>query len=180
MVALRMDRRVRQRVDPSDVLQEAYIEAAQRLPAYAAEQGHMPLYLWLRFLTGQKLLQMHRKHRGRERDAARDLSIFQSGLPEASSAVLAAKLVGKWTSPSRALMRAERKLRVEEALNAMAPLDREILTLRHFEQLSGVEAACVLGIEVSAASKRYARALERLSEILGARGEGEGADERRA
>src|SRR5215813_11845055 len=166
MVALRLDRRLQGRVDPSDIIQEAYIDASARLADYARKPD-MPFFLWLRFLTGQRLLRVHRQHLGAEmRDAAREVSLYHGALPEATSAALAAQLLGRDTRPSEAAIRAERRIRLQEALNSMDPIDREVLALRHFEQLSNVEAAAVLGLDKSAASKRYARALIRLKEIL--------------
>ena len=169
MVALRLDRRLQGRVDPSDVIQEAYIDASARLAEYA-RQPDMPFFLWLRFLTGQRLVRVHRQHLGAEmRDAAREVSLYRGALPAATSAALAAQLLGRDTRPSEAAVRAERSIRLQEALNSMDPLDREVLALRHFEQLSNAEAARVLGLQESAAAKRYVRALKRLSQILDAR-----------
>jgi RNA polymerase sigma-70 factor (ECF subfamily) len=90
-------------------------------------------------------------------------------MPETTTAALAAQLLGRHTSPSQAAQRAERKIRLQESLNSLDPLDREILALRHFEHLSNGEAAEVLGLDKSAASKRYARALVRLKDILASR-----------
>ena len=166
MVALRLDQRVQSRIDASDVVQEAYLEASARLPEYL-KQPNMPFFLWLRFLTGQKLQELHRRHLGiKMRDANREVSLYRGGLPEATSAALAAQLLGHLTQPSQAAMRAEMKLQLQEALNRMDALDREVLVLRHFEQLSNAEAARVLDIQEAAASKRYIRALRRLKEIL--------------
>src|SRR5262245_46851367 len=166
MVALRLDRRLQGRIDPSDVIQESYLEAAARLAEYL-QNPSMPFFLWLRFLTGQKLLALHRHHLGtRMRDAEREISLHHGTLPATSSAALAAQLLGHATRPSEAAMRAEMKIRLQEALNGMDPLDREVLALRHFEQLSNAETAKVLGLQESAASKRYVRALKRLKEIL--------------
>jgi len=166
MVALRLDRRLQGRVDASDVIQEAFLEASVRLPDYLREPS-MPFFLWLRFLTGQKLLELHRHHLGAQmRDAGREVSLHRGSLPEASSAALAAQLLGHDTRPSEAAIRAERKIRLQEALNSMDPLDREVLALRHFEHLNNAEAAQVLGLRESAASKRYIRALKKLKEIL--------------
>jgi RNA polymerase sigma-70 factor (ECF subfamily) len=100
------------------------------------------------------------------RDAEREVSIYQGALPEASSASLAAQLLGRFTSASQAAVRAELQIRVQEALNSMDPLDREVLALRHFEMLGNAETARVLGIKKSAASNRYIRALERLRDVL--------------
>jgi RNA polymerase sigma-70 factor (ECF subfamily) len=166
MVSLRMDQRLQGRVDPSDVIQEAHIEAMTRLPEYL-RQPTMPFFLWLRLLVGQRLNFLHRRHLGAQaRDAGREVRLYHGALPEASSAALAARLLGHFTQPSQAAVRAERKIRIQTALNAMDRLDREILALRHFEQLSNAEVAHALGLSTSAASKRYVRALERLKEIL--------------
>jgi RNA polymerase sigma-70 factor (ECF subfamily) len=168
MVALRLDRRLQGRVAPSDVLQEACLDASRRLAEYAREPV-MPFFLWLRTLVGQKLLDQHRRHLGAAaRDAGREISLYHGAMPETTSAALAAHLLGRLTSPSQAAIRAERKIRLQEALNSLDPLDREILSLRHFEELSNTEAALVLGLDKSAASKRYARALVRLKNILAA------------
>jgi len=166
MVALRLDRRLQGRIDPSDVIQEACLEASVQLAAYL-RQPTLPFFLWLRLITGQKMVALHRHHLGKQlRDASREVSLFQGSLPATSSAALAAQLLGRDTRPSEAAIRAERCLRLQEALNSMDPVDREVLALRHFELLSNAEAAQVLGLQESAASKRYVRALRRLREIL--------------
>ncbi len=166
MVALRLDRRLQGRVDPSDVIQEALLEAATHLTSYV-QQPEVPFFLWLRGVTGNKLLELHRRHLGTQmRDAGREVSLYHGTLPETSSAALAAQLLGHATRPSEAAIRAELKIRLQEALNSMDPLDREVLALRHFEQLSTNETAKVLGISAAAAGKRYVRALKRLKDIL--------------
>ena len=172
MVSLRMDRRLQGRLDPSDVIQEAYLDATAGLAGYA-ERAEMPFFLWLRWLTGMKLTTLQRKHLGCQvRDAARELSIERSMMPGASSAALAAQLIGRETSASEVAMREERKARIQKAIDAMDPVDREVLILRHFEELSNAEAAQTLGLQESAASKRYIRALRRLKEGLSAMGGG--------
>jgi RNA polymerase sigma-70 factor (ECF subfamily) len=166
MVQMRLDWRLQGRIDASDVIQEAWLEAARRLEDYLGKPT-MPLFLWLRFLVGERLLILHRQHLGvKMRDARREVSLYSEALPEASSAALAAKLLGEHTSPSEAAVRAERLLRLQEAVNRLDSLDREVLSLRHFEQLSRAETAQVLGIEEAAASKRYIRALKRLKDTL--------------
>jgi RNA polymerase sigma-70 factor (ECF subfamily) len=166
MVRLRMDRRLQGRVDPSDVLQEAYLDVAQQLPTYLAKP-ELPFYLWLRLTTGQRLMRLHRQHLGAAiREAGREVSLHRGALPQASSVSLAAQLLGKMTSASKAVERVEIQLRLQAALNGMDEMDREIIALRHFEELSNTEAAQVLGLEPSAASKRYIRALKRLQETL--------------
>ena len=167
LIALRLDRRLQGRIDPSDVIQDAYLEAARRLPEYLREAAPMPLFLWLRFLTAQALQALHRRHLGAQaRDADREISIGGGRMPQATSAALAARLLGHDTRASQAAIRAERKLRLEQALNQMDPLDREVLALRHFEQLSNAECARVLGLKETTATKRYIRALKKLKEIL--------------
>jgi RNA polymerase sigma-70 factor (ECF subfamily) len=166
MVALRIDQRLRGRVDPSDVIQEACLDATRELAQYL-QNPVLPFYLWLRFLTGIRLAKTHRYHLGTQvRDVGREISLYRGATPEASSEALAAQLLGRETRPSEAAMRAELQLRLQEALSAMDPVDREALILRHFEQLSNAEAAAVLGIKEAAAGKRYIRALERLRDIL--------------
>ena len=167
MVRLRLDRRLQGRVDPSDVLQDAYLDLAARLPDYARERP-MPTYLWLRLVTGQRLAQVHRQHLGAAmRDAGREVSLYRGALPQASSASLAAQRLGRFTTASQAAVRAERQLQLQAILNGLDELDREILALRHFEGLSNGEAAQVLGLSETAADNRYIRALGRLRDLLG-------------
>jgi len=166
MVRLRMDARLRSRFDAADVLQETRVDAIRRLPEYLAAPP-MPFFFWMRFLARQKLLELARRHLdARGRDARKELRI-DAASPGADSVAMAEQLVARQTSPTLAARRAELRDRVQAALEAMEPADREILALRHFEQLTNGEAARELGIESAAASKRYARALERLEGILG-------------
>lgn len=165
MIRLRMDSRLQGRLDASDVLQEAYIDV-QRKAADFASRG-LPVYLWLRLVVAERLIQLRRHHLGTQmRDAAQQVSLTRGGPPAASTHSLANLLLGRHTSPTQAAVRAERQLRLQEALNSMDPIDREILALRHFEELSNNEAATVLDLSKSAASNRYIRALKRLKEIL--------------
>jgi len=168
MVEIRLDTRLQARLDASDVVQDAFVEVAERLEKYLRDPK-LPLFLWLRLVVGERLLRLHRRHLGAQmRDAGREVSLYRGALPAASSAALAAQLLGRHTSPTQAVVRAERILRVQEALNTLDPMDREVLSLRHFEELTATEAAQVLGIQESAAAKRYFRALKRLKEILAA------------
>ena len=175
MVALRLDQRLQGRIDVGDVIQEVYLEASSHLAEYL-KQPAMPFFLWLRGITGNKLLELHRHHLGTQmRDAGREVALYRGTLPETTSGALAAQLLGHATRPSEAAMRAEVKVRLQEALNSMDAVDREVLALRHFEQLSNREAAQVLGIQEKAAGKRYLRALKRLKEILSSMPGGMGA-----
>lgn len=167
MIDLRMDRRLQGRLDPSDVLQEAFVEFAQALPKYA-ENPEAPFFVWLRCIAGRKLHALHRKHLGTKmRDAGREAFDPVGPLPEASSISLAAQLLGKLTTPSQALLRAELQAHVRDALGQLTELDREVLALRHYEQLSNQETAAVLGLSEAAASVRFIRALKRLKAVLG-------------
>jgi RNA polymerase sigma-70 factor (ECF subfamily) len=166
MVRLRLDRRLQGRVDPSDVIQEAHIEVLRRAGDYVREPS-MPAFLWFRLLAGERLLHAHRRHLGAQmRDAGQEISLHQGAFPQATSVSLAALLLGRLTSPTRAAQRAEMQVRLQTVLNQMDPIDREVLTLRHFEELSNAETARVLGLEKTAASNRYIRALKRLKEVL--------------
>ena len=165
-VALRMDARIRGRIDPADVMQEAFLEASNRLHELAKHTSLEP-YVWLRTLTLQRLLILHRRHLDAQvRDARRDVSIENVLALDVSSVALAAQLISSGTSPSGILARAEESERLHKALDQLDPQDREMLALRHFEQLSNVDAAGVLGITTPAASQRYYRALKRLKGIL--------------
>jgi RNA polymerase sigma-70 factor, ECF subfamily len=166
MVRLRLDRRLQGRVDPSDVLQEAYLDLAKRASYYLAHPT-LPFFLWLRLLTGQRLLAIHRQHlSAKMRAVGHEVALQHGAMPQATSASLAAQLLGKLSTPSHAAMRAEMQLRLQEALNSMDAIDREVLVLRHFEELSNDETAEILGLQKSAASNRYVRALKRLRSIL--------------
>jgi RNA polymerase sigma-70 factor, ECF subfamily len=167
MIRLRLDRRLSGRVDTSDVLQDAYLDVRKRLAEHACDPAAMPFHLWLRLVAGQRLTDVHRDHLGSQmRDAGCEVSLHRGPFPRADSVSLAAQLLGKMTSASQAAIRVEHKLIVQEALNSMDPIDREVLALRHFEHLSNDETAQVLGLSKSAASNRYVRALKRLKEIL--------------
>ena len=167
MVRLRLNRRLQGRIDDSDIVQDALLAASRRLPQYL-ENPQAPFFLWLRRITGDKLLETHRTHLGTQaRNAEREISLHRGALPPATSVSLAAQLVGRMTSPSQAAVKAEMRIQLQEALNSLDPLDREILALRHFEQLTNSEAAQELDLEPSAASKRYIRALAKLQKVLG-------------
>jgi RNA polymerase sigma-70 factor, ECF subfamily len=166
VVRLRIDRRLQGRIDASDVLQEAFVDFAGRVDDYL-RQPDMPFFLWLRFLTSQRLQLLHRHHLGAQmRDAGREVSLHRGAMPRASSESLAAQLLGRFTSVTDAVQRAELQRVLQEAINGMDPIDREIVAMRHFEELSNEEAAQVLGITPTAASTRHVRALKRLRRVL--------------
>jgi RNA polymerase sigma-70 factor, ECF subfamily len=162
VVSLRLDPRLRGRIDPADVLQETYLEVSRRIGEYASRPT-VSAFVWLRSLATQKLVDLMRHHLGvKARDAGREFSIDNFAAPQASSASLAAELVGRLTSPSLAAIRAETRAQIEEALGRLDEVDREVLTLRHFEMMSNAEAAEALGLTAAAASMRYMRAIRRL------------------
>lgn len=158
MVQFRLDPRLLGRIDPEDVVQETYLEAGKRLSAFRGDDK--PFFLWLRLITQQTMVDLHRKHVGAKmRNAGREVHAPQSH-------ALSGFFVGTFTSPSGAAMREEVRQKIEGALDSMDEIDREVLLLRHFEELSNKEAATVLGIQENAASNRYVRALGRLRGLL--------------
>jgi RNA polymerase sigma-70 factor (ECF subfamily) len=166
MVAAHLDRRLAARVDPSDIVQEALLDAHRELSDYLRRRP-LPLYPWLRQLAWERLLKWHRAHlqvqkRSVGREEPRDLD-----LPEESAVQLAQRLIAAGTSPSRRLIRDELRQRVRAALEAAPPRDRQILVMRHLEEMSAGEIAAVLGITERAAKARHTRALERLRSLLG-------------
>ena len=165
-VRLRLDRRLVGIVDSSGVLQLARVEALSRGAELDDPAGREP-FLWLRQIIGEVLARLHRERLGP--DVRGDISLYRGALPEATSVSLAAQLLGRGGGDDdRAAARAEQKLLLQEALNAMDALDREVLTLRHCEQLSNDETATVLGIPRAQASESYIRALKRITMILAA------------
>lgn len=167
MVRLRLDPRLSGRLDASDVVQDACAEAVKRLPEWL-DGEEMPLHLWLRLLTGQRLIQLHREHLGAAmRDAGREVSLERGHAPDASAATLASAIADSGAlSPSGVAMQAERVERLRGALELMKPEDREVLVLRHFEQLSNGDVAQILGLSAPGASLRYMRAARRFREIV--------------
>jgi RNA polymerase sigma-70 factor (ECF subfamily) len=168
MVSVRLDRRLHGRVDPDDVLQESYLNAASRLDHFRRDDG-ASFFVWLRLIVGQTLVDVHRRHLGTQaRAAGREVPIHGrfAAYPDATSASIAGELMAQLTPPSHAARRAETASRLELALEGMERIDREVLVLRHFEELTNGEVAEVLGIQPKAASIRYVRAVARLKAIL--------------
>ena len=166
IINFRIDPRLQGRVDPDDVLQEAYLAAEQRIEhfLYDSPQG---FFIWLRLLANQTLIDVHRRHLGTQaRDADRDRSLSSGWTSMSTSFSLSFRLLGHMTSPSQAAVRAELSEQLNVALSTMGALDREVLALRHFEELSNSETARVLGLSEQAASARYVRALARLRKVL--------------
>jgi RNA polymerase sigma-70 factor (ECF subfamily) len=164
MIEFRLDDRVRGRVDCEDVLQEAYIELSRRLPEYLAAAS-VSAFIWMRQLTYQVLIGVQRRHFGQKRDPRFEVTAAHSPDPNATSLSILSAFAEQMTSPSQALMREEERQQLRQMLESMDEVDREVLALRHFEQLSNNQIAEALGISITAASNRYVRAMLRLSQI---------------
>ena len=166
IVHFRMDARMAGRMDPDDILQDAFVDASKRLHHYSEERQFSP-FVWLRMIVGQTLIDAHRRHvQAKQRDAGREISRPAGNFPQATSVSLADFLSAKMTSPSQSLVRTEQHTKLHQAIETMEPIDQEVLALRHFEELSNKEIAEVLGIEQKAASIRYVRAVGRLKKVL--------------
>lgn len=167
IIHFRLDYRLAGRVSESDVIQDTYLCASQRIGHYTKKRSSMSFFLWLRLLANQRLTELYRQHVGAEmRDVRREVSLDASiGSPQTSLA-LANHLAASVSSPSQAVARVEKISLLEKALNTMSPLDREVIALRHFEELTSAETAQYLGIQRSAASKRYLRAMTRLKGLI--------------
>jgi RNA polymerase sigma-70 factor (ECF subfamily) len=165
IINFRLDSRLLGRVDADDILQEAYLDAAQRINHYLDDSTHT-FFIWLRLIANQTLIDVHRRHLGAQmRDASRDMSIH-AHYAQATSMSIASQLLGNFTSPSQVAMRDETAVQLDQAIDSMEPIDREVLALRHFEELTNSEVAEVLGIQQKAASIRYVRALKRLKDVV--------------
>ena len=168
MIDFRLDGALLGRVDPDDVLQEAWLAATKRVEHFL-ENKSLSLFAWLRMIVQQTLIDVQRRHLGaKKRDAYRERSVQADRWSRNTSVSLAAKLLGTFTSPSQAAVRDERAAQLRDAIERMDEIDREVLALRHFEELTNLEVAEVLGIQETAASNRYVRALRRLKVILDA------------
>lgn len=165
MISARLDRRLAPRIDPSDVVQEVQAEAAVRLSDYT-KQSDVSFFTWLRFLAKQRLAEMARRNiYTQARDVRREQS-FQADSYSDSSAAIAGCFVANVETPSKLVAQAELQQLMEQAIDKMDPMDREILMLRHVDLLDNQEAADELKISTSTCRKRHFRALKRLKEVL--------------
>ena len=162
---MRIDPRLAGRVDATDELQEAFLEAQKRLSRYLENPG-VPLFVWLRGVALDTLVHVQRRHFAGIRNVGQEVSLHFGAGSRSDPLPIATQLVADLTSPSHVAMRDEVAQRIKEALETMEEIDREVLTLRHFEQLSNDEVASVIGVKKAAASRRYMRALKRLREVL--------------
>jgi RNA polymerase sigma-70 factor (ECF subfamily) len=161
LVALRLDGRVRSRVDPADVVQETYVEALRRFDAYLQNPA-LPFRLWLRQIACDQALKARRHHR----QAARRTVDRELALPQRSSALLARQLYGNVATPSEHLKQAEASGRLRDAIDRLPDHERDVVVMRHYEELSNQEISTLLQITPAAVSKRHGRALLRLHELL--------------
>ena len=167
MVRVRMHPQVRARVDASDVIQDAYMEVSRRIGEYVADP-RVPFFVWLRRLTGQRLMKAHRFHLdAQRRDVRRQVREQRVEMPEASVVAMVDMLAAPGTTPTTAAARSELREKIMVLLDELGETDREVLCMRHFEELSNEEVAHELGLSKHAASKRYIRALKRLRELVG-------------
>ena len=166
MIAVRMDSRLGARLDPSDVVQEVFADACQKLSDYLQKRP-LPFYPWLRQLAWERLVKLHQRHiRALKRSTTREQR-DDMALPDESAMALANRLLASGSSPSKQAMREELRCRVQAALAQLAERDREVLVMRYLEQLSTREIAAVLGIAEGAVKTRHLRALRRLRGLLG-------------
>jgi RNA polymerase sigma-70 factor (ECF subfamily) len=164
MASFRLDCRLRSRLEAADVVQEVFLEAAAKAKDYFRIRS-LPFFLWLRCLCSEKILELHRRHLGAQaRDARREVGLLWD---PTSTGDMADALASTCTGPLSAAARGELVARLRVVLDGMDPADREVLMLRHYEQLTAAEAAAELGISEDAASKRYLRALRRVRDLLG-------------
>jgi RNA polymerase sigma-70 factor (ECF subfamily) len=168
MVQMRLDPRLRQRLDVSDVVQEVLVEASRRLQEYLAHPT-MPYHLWLRQIARDRIIDAYRRHRGSsKRSLDREMAFELPGGDAHSTQQLLRQLVGRELTPAQAAVQAELAQLVAAAIRELPEQDAEILLMRHYEQLSNQEIAQALGLTEPAASMRYLRALRRLKERLSA------------
>lgn len=168
MINFRMDPRLHGRVDADDILQEAWLSVVQRIDHFLADASRS-IFVWFRLIACQTLIDIHRRHLGtQKRNASMEFSIHRGWSSESTSFSLSFHLLGHLTSPSQAALREEASQQLKQALSTMNDIDRDVLALRHFEQLSNRETAQILGISDQAASDRYMRALSRLKSVLSA------------
>jgi len=166
MVSLRMDRAMQQRVDASDIVQDTLMEANRRLREYLADP-RMPFHLWLRHIARDRLIDAHRRHRAAARRSVdREQPLVAAGYLDQSTMDLAAQLCDRELTPAAAATRHEMERRFQAAIERLDEHDREVILLRHFEQLSNLETAQVLGLTEPAAGMRYLRAVRRLRAML--------------
>ncbi len=166
MIDLRLDPALAGRIDASDVVQDVLLEASQRLRDYLRKPA-MPFHLWLRHIAKDHVIDAHRRHRvAKRRSLDREQPMLPAGFADRSSIELAARFLDPERTPASAAMQHELERRLRTALASLGEDDREVICMRHFEQLSNQDTAAALGLTEAAASMRYLRALRRLRALL--------------
>ncbi len=164
MIEVRLDKRLSARVDPSDIIQDSLLDASRKLNDYLATRP-LPFYPWLRAIAWQRLQDQYRRHlRAKRRSVKFEEPLVP--LPDQSAMLLASQFIAPGTSPSQRLLREESQRRIRAALDQLNPTDREILVLRHLEQMPVAEIAALLGISEGAVKMRRLRAIERIRNLL--------------
>jgi len=173
LVQLRLDRKVQQRVDVSDVVQEVLVEASNRLQAYL-ENPEMAFHLWLRQIAWDHIIDTYRRHRGSAKRSMDREQPLVSAVPDQSTVELALQLCDPGMTPAAAAAQYEIARKVEATIELLGDQDREIIVMRHFEHLTNLEIAEALGLNPPAASMRYLRAVRRLRQLLEQQDQGSG------
>jgi RNA polymerase sigma-70 factor (ECF subfamily) len=166
LVRLRLDRRVSARIDPSDVIQETLVEAHRRLSEYLRHPA-LPFYPWLRQLACERLGRLHQRHLRAQKRSVKCEEAFEPLMSDESLAMLAKHVAQRGSGPQSRVLQTELRAHVREALARLTPAHREVLVLRHMEQLSVEEISAILGIGQSTVTMRHLRALQKLRAILG-------------
>jgi RNA polymerase sigma-70 factor (ECF subfamily) len=171
MIDLRLDPAIAARVDASDVVQDVLLEASRRLDDYLSKPV-MPFHLWLRHIAKDHIIDAHRRHRlAQRRGVDREQPLVPAALAGRSSVELAGQLMDPERTPASAAIQQELERRLHAALVALDEDDREVILMRHYEQLSNQEVAASLGLSEAAASMRYLRSIRRLRALLQPGGE---------
>ncbi|MGN6136098.1 MAG: sigma-70 family RNA polymerase sigma factor [Aureliella sp.] len=166
MIELRLDQRIKRRVDVSDVVQDVLIEANRRLKDYL-DNPAMAFHLWIRQIAKDRLIDAHRRHRvSAKRSIDREQATLVQGTFDHSSLEIVAQLRDPAMTPAAAASQRELAGHVESVIARLGESDREIILMRHYEQLTNGEIAAALGLSEPAASMRYLRAIRRLRELL--------------
>jgi RNA polymerase sigma-70 factor (ECF subfamily) len=165
MIEMRLDRAVAARVDASDVVQEVLLEASRRIRDYVREPS-MPFHLWIRHIAKDHIVDAHRRHRLAKRRTVDREQSMRAVFADRSSVQLIDELINRELTPASAAIRHEMQRRFQEVVDSMDDDDREVILMRHFEQLSNQEVAAALELTEAAASMRYLRAMRRLRELL--------------
>ena len=173
MVAVRLDRRVARRVDPSDIVQDTLAQAAKLLPEYVRDRP-LPFYPWIRQIALRQVVRQHRRHLSARGRSVRLEEREGQTLPDHSAIALAARLLDGGADPGDAAVTLEARAKVRRVLTELSESDREVLVLRYLERLTTAETAAVLGLTLNGVKSRQARALERFVELYSGRRPGEG------